>query len=179
MLTQYYQDITDQNYQAAWSLGGDNIAAENGQTYSSWVAGYDNTASITLTSTGTWNGSEVDVNLAATQTDGTVQTYAGSYSISGGIIQSGDVTQTNAPQAAAPTGLTDCGNYLYVNADTSCSFAQNVEANYTGLGADYATSPVTGQDYTMNCVAGYGNLNGGDSVVCTGGNNAYVEWPAN
>ena len=32
---------------------------------------------------------------------------------------------------------------------------------------------VTGQDYTMNCVAGT------DDVVCMGGDNAYVEWPAN
>jgi hypothetical protein len=84
-----------------------------------------------------------------------------------------------APAAPAAPVLTDCGNYLYVNADTSCPFAQNVEADYTGLGADYASSPVTGQDYTMNCVAGYGNLNGGDSVVCTGGDNALVEWGAN
>ena len=83
-----------------------------------------------------------------------------------------------AAQPAAPA-LTDCGGYLYVNADTSCSFAQNVEANYTGLGPDYAYSPVTGENYTMNCVAGYGNLNGGDSVVCTGGDNALVEWGAN
>ncbi len=83
-----------------------------------------------------------------------------------------------APVPAAPA-LTDCGGGLYVNADTSCPFAQNVEANYTGLGPDYASSPVTGQDYTMNCVPGYGNLNGGDSVVCTGGDNALVEWGAN
>ena len=83
--------------------------------------------------------------------------------------------EQNSPDAApaAPAGLTDCGSNLYAGPDTSCPFAQNVEANYTGLGADYAYSPVTGQDYTMNCVAGT------DDVVCTGGNNAYVEWPAN
>jgi hypothetical protein len=68
---------------------------------------------------------------------------------------------------------------VYAGPDTTCPFAQNVEANYTGLGADYAYSPVTGENYTMNCVAGYGNLNGGDSVVCTGGDNALVEWGAN
>jgi hypothetical protein len=83
-----------------------------------------------------------------------------------------------APAPAAPA-LANCGDDLYVNGDTSCAFAQNVEADYTGLGPDYASSPVTGLSYTMNCVAGYGNLNGGDSVVCTGGNNALVEWGAN
>jgi hypothetical protein len=82
--------------------------------------------------------------------------------------------------APAPPALTDCGSYLYVNADTSCSFALNVEENYTGLGADYAYSPVTGLNYTMNCVAGTDNEGGsGQSVECTGGNNAYVMWPAN
>ena len=82
--------------------------------------------------------------------------------------------------APAPPALTDCGNYLYVNADTSCSFALNVEENFTGLGADYANSPVTGLNYIMNCVAGTDNEGGsGQSVECTGGTNAYVMWPAN
>jgi hypothetical protein len=76
--------------------------------------------------------------------DGTVK--AGSTSLILGAEQ-------NSPDAApAAPALTDCGNYLYVNADTSCSFAQNVEADYTGLGPDYASSPVTGLNYTMNCV---------------------------
>jgi hypothetical protein len=86
-----------------------------------------------------------------------------------------------APVHVAPAApaLADCGDGLYVNSDTSCPFAENVQSNYTGLGPDYAYSPVTGEDYTMNCIAGYGNLNGGDSVVCTGGDNALVEWGAN
>jgi hypothetical protein len=183
VLDQYYQDITNQDYSAAWAMGGSNIAAENGQTYDSWVAGYANTASITLDSGGTWNNGTVSVDLTATETDGTVQTYAGQYYVnSGGIIQSGTMTLTSGGDAAAPaapSGLTSCGDDLYVNADASCPFAQNVEANYTGLGPDYASSPVTEENYTMNCVAGYGNLNGGDSVVCTGGDNALVEWGAN
>ena len=87
--------------------------------------------------------------------------------------------QAPAARAPAAPALTDCGGDLYVNADTSCPFAQNIESDYTGLGPDYAYSPVTGENYTMNCVAGYGNLNGGDSVVCTGGDNALVEWGAN
>ena len=76
--------------------------------------------------------------------DGTVK--AGSTSLILGAEQ-------NSPDAApAAPALTDCGNYLYVNADTSCSVAQNVEADYTGLGPDYASSPVTSLNYTMNCV---------------------------
>jgi hypothetical protein len=76
-----------------------------------------------------------------------------------------------APAPAAPA-LTNCGGDVYAGADTSCPFALNVAADYTGLGPDYAYSPVTGLDYTMNCVAGV------ETVVCTGGDNAYVQWPA-
>ena len=77
-----------------------------------------------------------------------------------------------APAPAAPA-LTDCGGDVYAGADTSCPFALNVEADYTGAGADYAYSPVTGLSYTMNCDGGAGAL---DTVTCTGGDNALVEF---
>ena len=68
---------------------------------------------------------------------------------------------------------TDCGGGVYAGADTSCPFALNVAANYTGAGADYAYSPVTGLDYTMYCNGGEGAL---DTVTCTGGDNALVDF---
>lgn len=68
---------------------------------------------------------------------------------------------------------TDCGGGVYAGADTSCPFALNVAANYTGAGADYAFSPVTGLDYTMYCNGGEGAL---DTVTCTGGDNALVDF---
>ena len=74
-----------------------------------------------------------------------------------------------APAPAAPT-LTNCGMDLYAGPNTSCPFAQNVAGDYTGPGADYAYSPVTGLSYTMNCTQGP------STVVCTGGDNAYVQW---
>lgn len=77
-----------------------------------------------------------------------------------------------APAPAAPA-LTDCGGDVYAGADTSCPFALNVEADYTGAGADYAYSPATGLSYTMNCDGGAGAL---DTVTCTGGDNALVEF---
>jgi hypothetical protein len=52
VVTQFYQDITDHNYAAAWALGGDNIS--NGVSYASWVAGYSTTASITLNTYSQW-----------------------------------------------------------------------------------------------------------------------------
>ena len=67
--------------------------------------------------------------------------------------------------------MTNCGGGVYAGADTSCPFALNVAANYTGGGADYAYSSVTGQNYTMYC---YGPGTYQDVVTCTGGNNAEV-----
>ena len=77
-----------------------------------------------------------------------------------------------APAAPAPA-LTNCGEDVYAGAGTSCPFALNVAADYTGLGADYAYSPVTGLDYTMSCDGGSGAR---DLVTCTGGDNALVEF---
>jgi len=57
---------------------------------------------------------------------------------------------------------------VYAGADTSCPFALNVAANYTGTGPDYAYSPVTGLSYTMNC-------SDSNPIICTGGDNALVQ----
>jgi hypothetical protein len=71
---------------------------------------------------------------------------------------------------AAPA-LTNCGG-VFAGPNTSCPFAVNVEQAWltsgsTGTFSVY--SPVTGLSYVMNC-SGYG------PVVCTGGNNALVEF---
>ena len=95
VVTQFYQDITNQDYADAWALGGDNIAAQNGQTYASWVAGYGTTASITLATESQFNATTVDAGLVATQDDGTVKTYEGTYTVIAGVITSADITQTS------------------------------------------------------------------------------------
>jgi hypothetical protein len=83
--------------------------------------------------------------------------------------------QAPAYAPAAPS-LTNCngGTYepviIWAGVDTSCPFAANVAANYTGTGADYAYSPVTGLWYDMTCNSP--SVDG--SVGCYGGNNAYV-----
>ena len=77
------------------------------------------------------------------------------------------------PPAPPAPALTYCGGDVYAGADTSCPFALNVAADYTGFGADYAYSPVTGMDYIMSCDGGSGAR---DLVTCTGGDNALVEF---
>lgn len=93
VVTQYYQDITDGNFPAAWALGGKNIAALNGQTYNSWVAGYATTANISITSSGAWNANRVWCDISATQDSGAVLDYYGTYDVAGGVIVSGHIRQ--------------------------------------------------------------------------------------
>ncbi len=93
VVTQYYQDITDGNYPAAWALGGKNIAARNGQTYNSWVAGYATTANISITSSGAWDANRVWCDISATQDSGAVLDYYGTYNVAGGMIVSGHIRQ--------------------------------------------------------------------------------------
>lgn len=86
-------------------------------------------------------------------------------------------TATPGVAAAAPgsgSAETQCGGGLAVGPDTSCAFAQNVQAGYDGRGPgeESVYSPVTSQTYEMDCVAG-------NQVVCTGGNNAAVYFPDN
>jgi hypothetical protein len=93
VVTQYYQDITDGNYSAAWALGGKNIAARNGQTYGSWVAGYGTTANINITSSGAWNANRVWCYITATEDSGAVYNYYGTYDVADGMIVSGHIRQ--------------------------------------------------------------------------------------
>jgi hypothetical protein len=75
--------------------------------------------------------------------------------------------------AGSGTGQTSCGGGLSVGPNTTCSFAQNVEAAYrsNGPGTVDVFSPVTNQTYSMTC------NNQSSGVVCTGANNATVYFP--
>jgi hypothetical protein len=90
VVSQYYQDITDHNYSAAWALGGDNIA---GTTYDRWVAGFETTESIALGSISEFGASRVQAALYATQTDGTVKAYEGTYTVSDGVLVGASIRQ--------------------------------------------------------------------------------------
>jgi hypothetical protein len=83
----------------------------------------------------------------------------------------------------APATFSNCGGDaasggISVNSVTSCPFAEDVESAWnssadTGSGTVAAYSPVTDQTYTMYCTP-----SGTGYEVCTGGNNAYVEFAA-
>ena len=93
LVNQYYQDITDRNYAAAWALGGSNLSG--GVGYDAWVAGYGTTASITLYSQSDWGSGKVTSYLSALQSDGTTRTYYGAYYVTNGVITSANIAQTS------------------------------------------------------------------------------------
>ena len=80
-------------------------------------------------------------------------------------------TSTQAPVQPVQPQATSCGSNISAGPNTTCPFALNVAAEYLSQGGGTISivvySPVTGQDYTMNCVAGVPS-------VCRGGNNAVV-----
>ena len=75
----------------------------------------------------------------------------------------------STPPGGSSGGSSACGNGVSVNSVTTCPFAANVAAAFyaDGPGTVYASSPVTGQTYAMQC-------SGGVPTVCTGGNGAAV-----
>ena len=92
VVMQFYQDLSNHDYADAWNLGGDNIG---GSDYNGWVAGYATTASVDVTSYGTWNDGTVWADISATQTDGSIRTYSGTYTVANGVIVSANITQTS------------------------------------------------------------------------------------
>ena len=86
----YYSAINHHHYARAWRLGGRNT----GQTYHAFVSGFAGTAhdAVTIQSV---SGDVVTAQLAAQQTDGTVKTYRGSYTVEGGVITQFNVEQVS------------------------------------------------------------------------------------
>ncbi|MFE6610841.1 hypothetical protein [Amycolatopsis sp. NPDC057786] len=79
----FYDAINRRDFLTAWNLGGQRLA--KGGAYASWVSGYASTSWADLTVTGVI-GNTVHVHLSARQTDGSLRTFSGSYTVSGGAI---------------------------------------------------------------------------------------------
>lgn len=92
VVTQFYQDITDHDYAAAWSLGGSNVSG--GVGYDAWVAGYSTTVSIGLVGQADWDSGAVHTDISALQASGAVNTYSGTYYVSNGVIVGASIVQT-------------------------------------------------------------------------------------
>jgi serine/threonine protein kinase len=77
----YFAAINAHDYAKAWALGGKNT----GSSYSSFANGFNGTAkdNVTVLSVA---GDVATVKLAATQTDGSVKYYQGTYTVTSGVI---------------------------------------------------------------------------------------------
>ncbi|GGU73019.1 hypothetical protein GCM10010211_43590 [Streptomyces albospinus] len=90
VVEQFYRDINNKEFGAAWELGGKNIG---GASYTDWVAGYDTTANIDVSAVNAEGVGEVTAVIDATQTDGSTKVFRGTYTVSGGEIVSADITE--------------------------------------------------------------------------------------
>jgi hypothetical protein len=84
----YIAAINGHHYARAWRLGGRNT----GGYYPGFVSGFAGTAKDTLTILSV-SGHVVTARLSARQTDGTVNTYQGTYTVHHGVITGFDVIQ--------------------------------------------------------------------------------------
>jgi hypothetical protein len=82
--------INGHDYARAWILGGRNA----GWSYPDFVSGFSTTARDTLTIESV-SGDVVAARLTAQQTDGTVNTYQGTYTVENGVIIGFDVLQVS------------------------------------------------------------------------------------
>jgi hypothetical protein len=95
VVTDYYDHLNAGNYSAAWDMGGSNLS---GGSYSDWVAGFGTTSHVYVTAVDDGSGSGsgvVEVDLQAVQTDGSVQTFSGTYTVQDGEITSADIDQAS------------------------------------------------------------------------------------
>ncbi|MER6666971.1 hypothetical protein ABT256_20685 [Amycolatopsis japonica] len=79
----FYDAINRRDFPTAWNLGGQRLA--KGGTFASWSSGYATTSWADVT-VRTVSGNTVYVDLSARQTDGSLRTFSGSYTVSGGVI---------------------------------------------------------------------------------------------
>ncbi|MFE9600886.1 hypothetical protein [Streptomyces hokutonensis] len=83
----YFAAINAGNYKRAWELGGNNLIPGS---YSSFVKEFEGTVadSVTVISVA---GDKVEIELDATQTDGTHRYFTGTYTVRGGVIASANI----------------------------------------------------------------------------------------
>lgn len=85
-----YTAINSGNYRTAYALG----LAPAGQSYEDFAAGYSNTYYVTVTIVGV-QADTVTVRLLATHKDNTRDAYAGTYTVTDGVITGSQLRPTN------------------------------------------------------------------------------------
>jgi hypothetical protein len=77
----YFAAIDSRDYATAWRLGGSIL----GGSYAAYARGFAGTASdkVSILSV---SGNVVTARLTARQTDGSIRTFQGTYTVAGGIV---------------------------------------------------------------------------------------------
>lgn len=91
VISAYYRDITLRDYAAAWKLLAPALQSEG---YAKFAAGYAGTGQQTLAKI-SQSGDQVSFMLRSDNPDGTVQTYQGTETVTGGKIAAAHVVQTS------------------------------------------------------------------------------------
>jgi serine/threonine protein kinase len=89
-VTAYIAAINRHDYARAWNLGGRNSTS----SFAAFKQGFSTTAKDTL-KVESVSGNVVIARLSARQTDGSVKTYHGAYTVQNGVITKFDVRQTS------------------------------------------------------------------------------------
>jgi serine/threonine protein kinase len=87
---EYIAAINAHRYRRAWDLGGNNLH----QSFATFKQGYSGTAHDDLRILSV-SGSVVTARLIATQADGIVKIFQGTYTVTGGVITHFDITRTS------------------------------------------------------------------------------------
>jgi eukaryotic-like serine/threonine-protein kinase len=88
VVQRYFAAINAGDYATAWALGGQNLVG----SYQDFVDGFADTVQDTL-SVISVQGDTVQIELDAEQSDGSHRFYAGTYTVSDGVIVAADITQ--------------------------------------------------------------------------------------
>ncbi|MFD7666899.1 hypothetical protein [Streptomyces sp. NPDC059788] len=88
----FYAAVNARDFRRAWDLGGKNL----GGSYSSFAAGFADTVRDTVHVVGV-SGDVVTVTLEAAQRDGSVRTFAGTYTVRDGGIVAADIRAVAGP----------------------------------------------------------------------------------
>lgn len=156
----YFAAIDAEDYEQAWTLGGENF----GESYTQFTAGFANTATDTVQILST-SGSTVSVDLTATQTDGTQKQFTGTYTVSGNAITSASIIQAGASSSAStcgaptnPYGYTFCAVGTRVTRPPSdiCTYFTSCIANFRN-----------GRGYMVECNDGTYSMSGGIEDACS------------
>jgi hypothetical protein len=91
VVSAYFRDVTLRDYAAAWKLLGPALQSGG---YSSFVAGYADTGQQILTKISRYRN-QVTFRLRSDNPDGTVQTYQGTDTVTGGKIVAAHIVQTS------------------------------------------------------------------------------------